>query len=146
MLLAIGMLVDKISQYKDVQAQMEPFLQTLDRTVDNQPQRELVTQMRTYWGATASDVSVEVLRRFREQSKAFIRSQWQCRTGVARYRAISAIRGATEGGLYCDIEVGEVHKVRGQLPYLTQRRTDMYDLRPLEKVEEEAKDEQKVDD
>ena len=71
---------------------------------------------------------------------------WGSSSVVSPWGKMIADCGPEETILYCDIEVGEVHKVRGQLPYLTQRRTDMYDLRPLEKVEEEAKDEQKVDD
>ena len=71
---------------------------------------------------------------------------WGSSSVVSPWGKMIADCGPEETILYCDIEVGEVHKVRGQLPYFTQRRTDMYDLRPLEKVEEEAKDEQKVDD
>ena len=71
---------------------------------------------------------------------------WGSSSVVNPWGKMIADCGPEETILYCDIEVGEVHKVRGQLPYLTQRRTDMYDLSPLEKVEEESKDEQKVDD
>ena len=77
---------------------------------------------------------------------------WGSSSVVNPWGKMVADCGFEETLLYCDIEVAEVHKVRGQLPYLTQRRVDMYDLSPLKgsagevKPGEEAKDEQKVDD
>ena len=36
--------------------------------------------------------------------------------------------GHEEKILYCDVDLEEVRKVRSQLPYLDQRRVDMYEL------------------